>query len=78
MQDKARKWIYVVLIIVFVASVCMVIQSMISARKAEEARQLAEEMAKMETTVMAETTAPILRQRQFYLHRVRQLNKDYF
>ena len=57
MQDKARKWIYVVLIIVFVASVCMVIQSMISARKAEEARQLAEEMAKMETTVMAETTA---------------------
>ena len=41
MQDKARKWIYVVLIIVFVASVCKVIQSMISARKAEEARQLA-------------------------------------
>ena len=46
-----KKWLYIVLLIVFVASTLMFVQNIVETRKAEEARRLAEEMAQMTTTV---------------------------
>lgn len=57
MQNKARKWIYAIVIIGLVISICMMVQSIISTKKAEEARRQAEEMAKMEETTVVETAA---------------------
>lgn len=57
MQNKTRKWIYVILIVVFVASVLMLVQNTMESKRAEEARRLAEEMAQMTTTAEA-TTEP--------------------
>lgn len=57
MQNKARKWIFVIVMIGLAAGICMMVQSIISTKKAEEARRQAEEMAKMEETAVVETTA---------------------
>ena len=54
---KKKKWLYIALLVVFVASVLLLVQNIIETRKAEEARRLAEEMAKM-TTEAVETTEP--------------------
>jgi len=57
MEMKKKKWLYIALLVVFVASVLLLVQNIIETRKAEEARRLAEEMAKM-TTEAVETTEP--------------------
>ena len=58
MQNKVKKWIYVVLVMVFVASAVMFVQNVIESKRAEEARRLAEEMAQMTTTAEATEAEP--------------------
>ncbi|MBQ6834719.1 MAG: class B sortase [Lachnospiraceae bacterium] len=55
---QKKKWLYIILLLVFVASAVMLVQNTIETRKAEEARRLAEEMAKMTTEAVETTEAP--------------------
>ena len=55
---KKKKWLYIALIIVFVASALKLVQSVIDTRRSEEARRLAEEMAKMTTEAVETTEEP--------------------
>lgn len=50
MREKIRKLIYIVLIVIFASSACLLVQSMLASKKAEEARILAVKMAEVETT----------------------------